>query len=220
MTKTPHLRAVLFGPQGCGKGTQGKLLAERLDVPLLSLGELFRSEIAAGTHLGKLLKAYVPKGLLAPDDVVNAVMAQGLKKADLSRGFILDGYPRNVEQATHLDRIIKINLAIYLKISDKEAVRRLLGRRYCSRCHHIYHVTDASPIKPGICSVCGGRLKRRVDDDEDAIRKRLAAFHFMTAPLASYYRQRGVLLTVNGEQAISYVFEELMKKTMKLGFKV
>lgn len=213
-----HIRAVLFGPQGCGKGTQGKLLAERFDVPLIGLGDLFRAEIADNTPLGKVLKSYVDSGLLAPDDVVNAVITQGLKKIDLSRGFILDGYPRNVEQATHLDRITKINLAVSLKISDAEAMKRLSGRRQCSRCKQTYHIVNAPPVKPGICSVCGGKLVRRGDDEADAIQKRLATFHFMTEPLSSYYRQRGVLLVVNGAQSIPYVFDDLVKKMAKLGF--
>lgn len=213
-----RIRAVLFGPQGCGKGTQGQLLAERYDIPLIGAGEMFRAEIAEKTQLGALLQGYVDNGLLAPDDVVNAVVAQRMKRLDLSRGFILDGYPRNVEQASHLDRLAKINLAISIRISDKEALRRLLGRRQCLRCKQVYHLTDAPPVREGVCAVCGGRLAPREDDTEEAIRKRLATFHFMTEPLASYYRQRGVLLVVNGEQPIPYVFEDLSRRLAKLGF--
>ena len=213
-----RIRAVLFGPQGCGKGTQGQLLSERFDIPIIGAGELFRAEIAEGTPLGRVLQEYVDSGLLAPDEVVNAVISQRLKKLELSKGFILDGYPRNVEQATHLDRNLKINLAISIKISDAEAVRRLLGRRQCIRCKAIYHVTDAPPAKPGICALCGGKLHQRDDDVEDVIRRRLAAYHFMTEPLASYYRQRGILLVVNGEQTIPYLFEDLVKKMSKIGF--
>jgi adenylate kinase len=217
MTKQ-RIRAVLFGPQGSGKGTQGQLLSDRFDVPLIGAGELFRAEISEGSPLGRVLHEYVESGLLAPDEVVNAVIAQRLKRLDLSKGFILDGYPRNVEQATHLDRIMKINLAVSIRISDAESVRRLLGRRQCVRCKFVYHMTDAPSAKVGICSVCGGKLVQREDDVEDVIRRRLAAFHFMTEPLVSYYRQRGVLLVVNGEQPIAYVFEDLEKKMAKLGF--
>ncbi len=212
------LRAVIYGPQGCGKGTQGLLLAERCDVALVGAGDLFRAEIAEETQLGKILKDYVDAGTLAPDEIVNAVMASRLKKIDTDRGFLLDGYPRNVEQATQLDRLLKINLAICIKLSDTEAIRRLEGRLQCGRCKTVYHVTDAPPAKPGICSICGGKLKRRDDDRADAIVRRLAAYHFMTEPLGTYYRQRGVLLTVNGEQPIPYVFEDLVKKMAKLGF--
>jgi adenylate kinase len=213
-----RIRAVLFGPQGCGKGTQGELLADRFDVPVIGSGEMFRAEISEKTHLGKIVQEYVDSGLLAPDEVVNAVVQQRLQKLDLSKGFILDGYPRNVEQATHLDRIMKINLAIHVKISDTEAVRRLLGRRQCAKCKYVYNVTEAPPAIENVCSVCGGVIVKRADDTEDVIRRRLATFHFMTEPLASYYRQRGVLLVVNGEQSIPYVFEDLVKKMAKLGF--
>ncbi len=213
-----RLHAILFGPQGCGKGTQGQLLAERFDVPLIGAGEMFRAEIADGTALGKLAKTYVDSGALAPDDLVNAIVANRLKQHDISHGFILDGYPRNVEQAQHLDRIVKVNLALQVKISDEESVRRLSGRVQCTACKQVYHLTESPPIKPGICAMCGHKLVRRTDDTEELIRSRLATYHFMTEPIAAYYRQRGVLLTVNGEQAIPYVFEDILKKIAKLGF--
>lgn len=213
-----HLRAILFGPQGCGKGTQGQLLADRFDVPLIGAGEMFRSEIAEGTSLGKLVKKYVESGALAPDELVNAVVAHHLERVMTDKRYILDGYPRNVEQATHLDRLAKVNLAMQIKISDKEAVRRLTGRVQCVICKQVYHLTDAPPIKPGICALCGHKLVRRTDDKEDLIRSRLAAYHFMTEPLAAYYRQRGVLLNINGEQPIPYVFEDILKKMNKLGY--
>lgn len=215
--KTFH--AVLFGPPGSGKGTQGQLLADRFDVPQIGAGELFRAEIAEKTVQGKLLKEYVGSGVLVPDELVNAVITNQLKQLDLRKGFVLDGYPRNVEQATHLNRVAKINLAIQLKIPDKEAVRRLTGRVQCVDCEQVYHLTDTPPIKPGICALCGGKLKKRNDDTKDLIRKRLETFHFMTEPLVTYYRQQGVLLTITGEQAIPYVFEEIIKKIGKLGFK-
>jgi adenylate kinase len=213
-----RLRAIIFGPQGSGKGTQAQLLADRFDIPLIGAGELFRAEIADGTQLGKIAKKYVESGALAPDEIINAIIGQQLKKYDLSRGFLLDGYPRNVEQAHHLDRITRINLALQIRISDAEAIRRLTGRVQCVGCKQVYHLTDAPPIRPGICALCGKKLVRRDDDTEDLIRTRLATYHFMTEPLASYYRQRGVLLTVNGEQAIPYVFEDISKKLAKLRF--
>ncbi len=212
------IRAVLFGPQGCGKGTQGQLLAERFDIPIIGAGELFRQEIADGTQLGILVKEYVDHGSLAPDELVNAVMTNRLKKTDLSKGFILDGYPRNVEQAQHLERLLKINLAIYFRISDTEAIRRLVGRRQCRQCRFIYHATDVPSPVPNKCSVCEGELYRREDDVEEFIVRRLAAFHFMTEPLVSYYRQKGTLLTINAEQPIAGVFGDLVKRMGKLGF--
>jgi adenylate kinase len=213
-----RLRAVIFGPQGCGKGTQGELLADRFDVPLIGAGNLFRAEIACGSHLGALAKASVDQGVLAPDELVNGIMSEQLKRQDLSRGFLLDGYPRNVEQATFLQRLLPINVAIGIKIPDAVAIKRLLARRQCRACKTVYSVTDAPPVTPGICSLCGGKLVQREDDTEAVIRARLATYHFMTEPLMRYYRERGVLLGVKGEQAIPYVFEDLMKKLAKLGF--
>lgn len=213
-----RLRVVIFGPQGCGKGTQGELLADRFDVPLIGAGDLFRAEIAKGTQLGKLAQASVESGKLAPDELVNGIMSRQLKSLDLRHGFILDGYPRNVEQAVFLQRILPINVAINLKISDATAVKRLLSRRQCPACKAVYSLIDSPPAKSGRCSLCGTKLIKRTDDTEDTIRARLAAYHFMTEPLARYYRERGALLTVNGEQPIPYVFEDLIKKLGKLGF--
>lgn len=218
MSSKKRLHATLFGPQGCGKGTQGQLLADRFDIPLIGAGDIVRVEIASETMLGKLVSTYVESGTLAPDEVMNAIVANYLKRVEMSHGFILDGYPRNVEQATTLDRIAKVNMAIFVKISDKEALRRLKGRMQCPRCKQVYHLTDAPPIRPGICAVCGQKLVRRSDDTDEIIKQRLAVFHFMTEPLVAYYRQRGVLLVVNGEQQISYVFGDIIKKLAKLGF--
>lgn len=213
-----RLRAVLFGPQGSGKGTQGQLLAERFDVPLIGSGELCRAEIAEGSALGKLVGEYVAHGMLAPDELVNAVVQKRLSEVATDRGFILDGYPRNVEQAETLDRFLKVNIAIQLKLQDNEAIRRLLGRRQCTVCRAIFHVEDAPPVIPDQCTYCGKSLVRREDDHEEPIRARLSAYHFMTEPLASYYRQRGVLLALQAGQPLNLLFDELIKKMAKLGF--
>jgi adenylate kinase len=212
-----HLRVVMFGPQGCGKGTQGQLLSERFEVPLIGSGELMRQEIIESSALGRLVKEYVDQGMLAPDELVNAIVQKQLRELDLERGFILDGYPRNVEQAASLDRFAKINLAIQVKISDKEAMARLVGRRQCASCRAVSHV-KLPAADPGRCAMCGGRMAQRPDDHEATIVNRLAIYHFMTEPLAAYYRQRGVLLAVNGEQSIESLFSELVKKILKLSF--
>ncbi len=214
-----RLRGVLFGPQGCGKGTQGQLLSEWFGVPLIGSGDLFRAEIEEKSALGRLVSEYVTHGMLAPDELVNAIMAKRLKEEVAEKGFILDGYPRNVEQAEFMDRFEKINIAIQIKISDKEALRRLGGRRQCPACRAVYHVQENPPVVAGKCTFCGHALTKRDDDVEATIRQRLAAYHFMTEPLAAYYRQRGVLLAVNGEQSMTFLFEELTRKMMKLGFK-
>lgn len=213
------LRAVFFGPQGAGKSVQASMLAERFDVPFVSSGEAFRSEIAEKTAIGDLVSEYVSAGMFAPDELANAILTKRLKVLDPDAGFVIDGYPRNVEQAETLDRFARITLAIQLKISDTSSVKRLAGRLVCRSCHVALQrdgMMTASKPKP--CPVCGGVLEFRAKDEEDAVRRRLAAYHFMTEPLAGYYRQRGVLLAVNGEQAVSDLFDELTRKLAKLGF--
>ncbi len=213
-----RLRAVLFGPQGSGKGTQGRMLSEDFGVPVIGSGELFRAEIHEKTALGKLVKSYVDRGALVPDELVNAVVQKQLKAVPSDQGFLLDGYPRNVDQAMALDAGVKLNLAIQLKISDEESVRRLLARLQCEECQSIFNLRERPPVKKGICDTCGHRLTARADDNEEAIRRRLEAYHFMTEPLASYYRQHGVLLAIKGEQPIMSLHEELIRKLGKLGF--
>jgi len=179
---------------------------------------MFRAEIEAKTPLGKIAEEYVARGMLAPDEVVNAIVKRRFKEVLTEKGFLLEGYPRNVDQAESLDRLIKINFAIQIKIRDEEAVRRLMGRRQCVHCRSIFHVEAAPSALPDRCALCGHELVKRDDDREDVIRQRLMAYHFMTEPLAAYYRQRGVLLAVNGEQSIPFLFQELVKKMEKLGF--
>lgn len=213
-----HLHAVLFGPQGCGKGTQGKLLSQYFGISLIGTGDLFRAEIAEETPPGLLIKSYVDKGMLVPDELANAIIQRRLHDVGKKGGFILDGYPRNVEQAEALDRVTQITLAIQLRVSDQESVWRLRGRRQCPSCRLMYHLQAAPPKTENTCDACGVALVKRKDDEEDIIKTRLAAYHFMTEPLASYYRQRGVLLAVNGEQSIRSLFDELTRKIKKLGF--
>lgn len=212
------LQAVIFGPQGCGKGTQGNLLSDRFDVPLVGAGDLFRAEASLNTALGKLATQYMDSGKLAPDELVNGIVSRQLKALDLSRGWILDGYPRNVEQAKYLHRTLPPNVAIFIRLSDTVAIQRLLLRRQCMRCRAVWSPAVSKHADTERCSVCGGKLVRRSDDTEEAIRARLEAYHFMTEPLSRFYREKGILLQVNGEQEVAYVFEDLVKKLAKLGF--
>jgi adenylate kinase len=214
------LRAVIFGPQGSGKGTQASLLGDRYGISVIGAGDLCRAEIAEETSLGKLVRQYVERGMLAPDELIDALVARQMKTYSLDKGFILDGYPRNVEQAKTLGAAVDINLAIQLKLSDEVALSRLLGRLQCSGCRSIFHESNTPLPKLGICPLCGSALHCRLDDREDIIRLRLAEYHFMTEPLAAYYRQKGVLLAVNADQSIQTLFEELQKKMEKLGFKI
>lgn len=215
-----HVRCVLFGPQGAGKTTQAELLAEWFGASTLSSGQLLRSEMGEGTPLGQLVTRYVEHGVLAPDEIVNAIFRKRFTpELDGKRGFFLDGFPRNVEQAADLDKYAKINLAIHFKVSDAVAESRMLGRLSCVSCGAVYHETYVPVLKAGVCTICGGVVERREDDaDDGSVRDRLLAYHFMTEPLVTYYRQQGVLLSVNADQPIPFLFQELVKKLTKLGF--
>ena len=217
-----HVRAVFFGPQGSGKSTQAKLLAERFGVVCLGSGECLRQEVQEGTALGQLVMRYVEHGMLAPDDIINAILHKRLAPViETSKGFFIDGSPRNVEQAEELNKYAKINLAVHFKLSDAVAESRVLGRLFCLSCGAIYHEAYVPLVKEGVCSVCSGPIQRREDDGDDgSVRDRLLAYHFMTEPLVTYYRERGVLLAVNADQPIQSLFEELVKKMAKLGFTV
>lgn len=213
-----RFKAILFGPQGSGKSTQGKLLSSYFGVPYFSSGDMFRAEIQEKSALGSMVSEYVGSGMLAPDELVDAIVKKHLAADAFSNGFILDGYPRNVEQAMTLDRLQKIHLAIQIKLTDGEAVKRLGGRLQCEKCRELFHENLLPKAERAVCTVCGGALVKRDDDKEAIIRKRLAAYRFMTEPMARYYRQKGVLLAVNGGQDIEHLFEELVKKTTRLGF--
>jgi len=213
-----RFQGILFGPQGSGKSTQGKLLSQYFQVPYYSSGDMFRRDMEEQTRLGSMVSEYVGSGMLAPDELVDAIIKKYVSAEDFSHGFILDGYPRNVEQAMTLDKLQKINLAIQIKFSDEEAVKRLGGRLQCDKCRELFHETLLPKSERNKCTVCGGKLRKREDDKESIIRKRLAAYRFMTEPMARYYREIGVLLAVNGGQDIPDLFEELIRKTTRLGF--
>lgn len=211
-----RLRALLFGPHGAGKTTQGQLLAECYGVPFVSSGNVLRAEISEKTAIGKMVQEYVEAGMLAPDELVDAIVLKRLKGLALERGYVLDGFPRNVEQAVALDKLLKPNLAIQLKIPDTAALKRIAGRLVCDKCRAVFHRDFG--LKETVCTVCHGTLAARRDDTEDTVRRRLAVYHFMTEPLAAHYRQKGTLLAVNADQSIVDLHQELCKKTQKLGF--
>lgn len=185
------LRAVMFGPPGSGKGTQGRFLAQKFHVPFIGSGDLFRSEIEQQTELGKLARVYVDSGCLAPDDLVNGIVSRQMKSLNLKHGFVLDGYPRTVDQAAFFQRLMPVNVAILIKVSDEIALNRLKKRR---------------------------KKEKRSDDLAETIRTRIRSYHFLTEPLAQFYRQKGVLLMIKGDQSVEYVHEVLVKKLAKLGF--
>ena len=197
------MRIVLVGPPGAGKGTQAVRLAEKLAIPHISTGDLFRANISQQTELGKLAKSYMDAGNLVPDEVTIAMAKDRMEQADAENGFLLDGFPRNVSQAEALDELlktegIKLDAVLDLEVPEEEVVKRIAGRRVCRNdSSHVFHVTYKPPAKEGVCDVCGGELYQRDDDSEDTVRKRLEVYHTQTEPIIDYYKAQGLVVTIS-----------------------
>ncbi|MBO3800307.1 MAG: adenylate kinase [Candidatus Brockarchaeota archaeon] len=214
------MRIVILGPPGSGKGTYSSRLASRLGIPHISTGDLFRDEIKSGSELGNNISSYVSSGRLVPDDVVNRVMEKRLSKEDCRKGFILDGYPRTVNQAEFLDGISKVDVVINLNVPDEVIVRRLSSRLICRNCGAIYNKITLPPKIDGICDKCGGELYQREDDKPEIIRERIGIYKREIAPLLEYYRKKGIVLDffyesggsggdVSPDQAVDNIIEAL-----------
>ncbi|MBI4966021.1 MAG: adenylate kinase [Desulfomonile tiedjei] len=212
------MRIVLLGGPGSGKGTQAKKLIDKLGVPQISTGDIFRAALKEGTPMGLKAKGYMDKGELVPDDVVIGVVEERLTKPDLDKGYMLDGFPRTLPQAEALDKILSsqtksIDHAILVDVPDEELVGRLSGRRTCknSDCGAMFHVMFNPPKKEGVCDKCGSELYQRDDDSEATIRERLTVYNNQTAPLIDYYDKKGLLRRVKGVGPINEIFAAIEK---------
>ncbi len=197
------MRLVLVGPTGAGKGTQAQFIAEHLQVPKISTGDIFRANVSAGTPLGVKAKAFMDRGDLVPDDVTIDMVRNRLREPDATGGFLLDGFPRTVPQAEVLDDMLreqsdaKLDVVLELVVDDDEVIRRLSGRRTCRTCNHIWHVDFDPPAEPDRCDLDGGELYQRDDDKAETIANRLDVYAESTAPLVSYYAGRGLLVGID-----------------------
>lgn len=213
MTRTKP-RVVLLGKQGAGKGTQAARLAEHYGIAHLSTGELFRERAAAGTAFGLEAKRYMDAGELVPDDIVVGVVEECLAPGGpLGDGFVLDGFPRTLYQARELDRVITdspLDVAVNIDVPREIVLDRLAGRRVCEQCQRVYHV-NMPPAHDWTCDTCGGRVVQRDDDTEEAIDRRLELYETETVPIIDYYRDRGVLVVVDGVGEGEEVFERIVK---------
>jgi len=200
------MKIIFLGPPGSGKGTYSSRLKTKFNIPHISTGELFRENISKETEIGKIAKGHIDKGELVPDEIVIEMLKKRLNNDDTVNGYILDGFPRTIEQAIELDKIAKIEAVINLLISDDILIEKMLARRTCEKCGEIYNVADIKregiimppmlPKQEGICDKCGGKIIKRQDDNEDIIRNRFKIYREQTAPLIEYYSRRGVLVNV------------------------
>ena len=203
------MRLVLVGPPGAGKGTQAEYIAEVFDIPKVSTGDIFRANVSGGTELGRLAKAHMDAGDLVPDEVTNAMVRDRISQPELAKGFLLDGFPRNVAQAYELDGILgdlatTLDVVLELIVDADEVVQRLSGRRTCRTCGHIVHVDDGAQAG-GVCEKCGGELFQRDDDKPQTVRHRLDVYAEQTAPLVEFYANRGQLVGIDAVGSVEDV---------------
>lgn len=198
---------VLLGPQGSGKGTQGKLLSEEIHTPHISTGVLFRAAVSGGTPLGFDISARLARGDLILDDTVNALVAEALAGPDAVAGYILDGYPRTMAQVQYLEAVASPRLALLFTLEDDEAVARLAGRRVCPSCEAVYHIKRRPSRVEDVCDVCGSKLIARKDDTPEAIRRRLLQYHKETEPIIAYYEQQNRLVRVDGRLGVMEMYQ-------------
>jgi adenylate kinase len=199
----PHV--LLLGPPGAGKGTQSKRLAAAFDLEHVTTGDALRANKHMETEYGTPAE-YMDAGELVPDGLVNEIVNEALSSAD---GYVLDGYPRNLEQAEYLSDITDLDAVLYFDVSESELVDRLTGRRVCSECGANYHVEFDQPETEGVCDDCGGDLYQREDDTEETVKERLRVYEENTAPVVQHYRDEGVLVEVDGEGTPDEVFERV-----------
>jgi adenylate kinase len=209
-------RMIFVGPPGAGKGSQAKILSKKLNVPHISTGDMFRAHLKNDTKLGLLAKQYINQGLLVPDDVTNDMVKERFNEKDVQNGFILDGYPRNPLQAQFLDTLLKehgmsLDIIINITSDDDIIIKRITGRRSCPTCGAIYHIENNPPKVFGICDKDQTPLVQRKDDTEETVVKRLKVYYEETFPLIEYYKNKGLLVDIDGNGEILEITEKILE---------
>ncbi len=196
------MKLILLGAPGAGKGTQAKWISKEYGLPHISTGDILRHNVKEGTELGKEAKKYMDEGKLVPDELIIGMMKERLAQDDCKKGFILDGFPRTINQAEELEKITDIDAVLNIYVPFEKLIERITGRRSCPNCGAVYHIKYNPPKKEGICDNCGAHLIQRDDDKEETVKKRLETYEEQTAPLIDYYDKKGKLITVEGQDEL------------------
>ncbi len=210
------MKIIMLGAPGAGKGTQAKLLADHYGLPHISTGDIFRYNLKMGTELGKKAKTYMDAGALVPDELTVDLVLDRLAKEDCQSGYILDGFPRTMNQARKLSEALgkdgEIDFAVNIEVPDDAIIERMAGRRVCPSCGASYHIVNIPPKKEGICDRCGAALIQRDDDREETVKKRLTVYHDQTQPLIDYYKGLGREIDIDGTRTMEQVFAQITEK--------
>ena len=204
------MRLIIMGAPGAGKGTQAAFISEKYAIPQISTGDMFRAAVKSGTELGKAAKTCMDSGKLVPDEITIGIVRERLSKADCAKGFILDGFPRTVEQADALGKILsemgqKLSCVLNIHVPSEDLIERAIGRRICKSCGATYHVKFNAPVQENICDKCGGELYQRADDTAETMSNRLSVYESSTRPLIDYYKEKKIYVEVDGRQPIAAV---------------
>lgn len=206
------MKIIMIGAPGAGKGTYAQYLRDKYCIPHISTGDIFREEIRKGTQLGLIAKQYMDKGELVPDDIVIEIVKKRLREKDVEKGFILDGFPRTLNQAKALEEVIPVDAVVHVLVSEEVAVRRLSGRVICPVCGRVYNIYyEPKPKNDEVCDYDGSKLVRRPDDEPEVVRNRYRVFYQTFTPIIEYYRNKRKLIEINGEGGISFVMPLLEK---------
>ena len=205
------MRVILLGPPGSGKGTQGDLLGKKYSYPKISTGDILRLEVKEGTPLGKEAKAAMDRGELVSDDIVVEMVKKRILHPDCRKGYVLDGFPRNVSQAQRLEEMEgnRAEIVMDISLTEKALISRLSARRVCFRCGAVYNLLARHPKKDGLCDVCQSKLIQRQDDRPGVIKERLRVYHRQTEPLIGYYKEKKIYHRIDGEGKIETIFDEI-----------